>query len=64
VTYDPDELDYRDLLSVFFAIPTTTAARRRGHQYRSAIFYHSPEQKAGAEEVIARLGKEIFADRS
>jgi peptide-methionine (S)-S-oxide reductase len=62
VTFDPDELDYRDLLSVFFAIHDPTTLNRQGNdvgtQYRSAIFYHSPEQKRAAEEVMARLGKE------
>jgi peptide-methionine (S)-S-oxide reductase len=62
VTFDPDELDYRDLLSVFFAIHDPTTLNRQGNdvgtQYRSAIFYHSPEQKRAAEEVMARLGQE------
>jgi peptide-methionine (S)-S-oxide reductase len=62
VTFDPDELDYRDLLSVFFAIHDPTTLNRQGNdvgtQYRSAIYYHSPEQKAAAEEVIRNLGKE------
>jgi peptide-methionine (S)-S-oxide reductase len=67
VTFDPAELDYRDLLAVFFAIHDPTTLDRQGNdvgtQYRSAIFYHSDEQKRIAEEVIARVGKErIFRD--
>jgi peptide-methionine (S)-S-oxide reductase len=67
VTFDPAELDYRDLLAVFFAIHDPTTLNRQGNdvgtQYRSAIFYHSDEQKRIAGEVIARLGKErIFRD--
>jgi peptide-methionine (S)-S-oxide reductase len=62
VTFDPGELDYRDLLAVFFAIHDPTTLNRQGNdagtQYRSAIFHHSEEQKRAAEEVIARLGKE------
>ena len=62
VTFDPAVLAYRDLLSVFFAIHDPTTLNRQGNdvgtQYRSAIFYHSDEQKRAAEEVIASLGKE------
>src|SRR5688572_12273428 len=53
VTFDPAVLEYRDLLSVFFAIHDPTTRDRQGNdvgsQYRSAIFYHSPEQKREAE---------------
>jgi|SRR5688572_22312854 len=67
VTFDPEELAYRDLLTVFFAIHDPTTLNRQGNdagtQYRSAIFYHSPEQKAAAEDVIAKLQKQgIFRD--
>ena len=62
VTFDPDELEYRDLLSVFFAIHDPTTLNRQGNdvgtQYRSAIFYHSEEQKRDAEEVIRNLGEQ------
>ena len=59
VTFDPEELEYRDLLSVFFTIHDPTTLNRQGNdvgtQYRSAIFYHSPEQKRVAAEVMAKL---------
>ena len=59
VTFRPDALSYRDLLRVFFAIHDPTTRNRQGNdvgpQYRSAIFYLSPAQKATAEEVIAEL---------
>ncbi|HET9580833.1 MAG TPA: peptide-methionine (S)-S-oxide reductase MsrA [Usitatibacter sp.] len=62
VTFDPGQLSYRDLLSVFFTIHDPTTRDRQGNdvgtQYRSAIFYHSPEQKRIAEEVIERLDAE------
>src|SRR6266516_1089085 len=48
VTFDPAVLSYRDLLQVFFAIHDPTTQDRQGAdvgtQYRSAIFYHGPEQ--------------------
>lgn len=59
VTFDPRELSYRDLLTVFFAIHDPTTADRQGPdvgpQYRSVIFHHSPEQRVEAERVIADL---------
>ena len=59
VTFDPRELSYRDLLTVFFAIHDPTTPDRQGAdvgpQYRSVVFYHSPGQKAEAERVIADL---------
>jgi peptide-methionine (S)-S-oxide reductase len=62
VTFDPARLSYRDLLDVFFATHDPTTKNRQGAdigtQYRSAIFHHSPEQKAAAETRIAELNAE------
>jgi peptide-methionine (S)-S-oxide reductase len=62
VSFDPDELDYEDLLGVFFTIHDPTTLNRQGNdvgtQYRSAIFFHSPEQERTAKEVVARLTKD------
>lgn len=59
VTFDPAVITYREILDVFFAIhdPTTLNAQGNdvGTQYRSVIFFHTPEQKAVAEETIRRL---------
>lgn len=60
ITFDPDVIGYRDLLQVFFTIHDPTTLNRQGGdtgtQYRSAVYYHTPEQKAEAQRVIAELG--------
>ena len=62
VTFDPEVISFRDVLKVFFTIHDPTTMNRQGNdagpQYRSAIFYHTPEQKAATEETIAELTQE------
>jgi len=59
VTFDPQEISYRDLLDVFFSIHDPTTLNRQGGdvgtQYRSVIFYNSEEQRQAAEQAIAAL---------
>ena len=59
VTFDPSVVSFRDILDVFFATHDPTTPNRQGPdvgtQYRSAVFYHSPEQKRAALERIAEL---------
>ncbi len=57
--FDPAVLSFREILEVFFVIHDPTTLNFQGNdygpQYRSAIFYHSPEQKATAQQVKAEL---------
>jgi len=67
ITFDPALIGYRDVLEVFFATHDPTTLNRQGNdsgtQYRSVIFYHSPEQRVTAEEVIRELTAEkVYAD--
>jgi peptide-methionine (S)-S-oxide reductase len=66
VTFDPAVLSYRDLVEVFFGIHDPTTLNRQGAdvgtQYRSAIYFHSPEQEQTAREVIAALEREQVFD--
>lgn len=59
VTFDPTVVSFQELLEVFFTIHDPTTPNRQGAdigpQYRSAVFYHTPEQKATAEQVITDL---------
>jgi peptide-methionine (S)-S-oxide reductase len=59
VTFDPAIITFREILEVFFTIHDPTTLNRQGAdvgtQYRSAIFYSSPEQEQTAREVIAQL---------
>ncbi|HSJ55886.1 MAG TPA: peptide-methionine (S)-S-oxide reductase MsrA [Anaerolineae bacterium] len=62
LTYDPDEVSYRELLEVFFTIHDPTTLNRQGAdvgpQYRSAIFYHDENQKEIAADVIREMERE------
>ena len=65
VTFDPKTISYDEILEIFFGLHDPTTKDRQGAdvgtQYRSAIFYHSPAQKAAAEAAIERLnGERIF----
>jgi peptide-methionine (S)-S-oxide reductase len=66
LTFDPNVVSFREILEVFFVIHDPTTRDRQGNdvgtQYRSAIFYHSAEQKSAAEQVIANLNSARIYD--
>lgn len=59
VEFDPDRVSYHDLLDFFWKIHDPTTLNRQGpdvgDQYRSAIFFHTPEQQTAAEASKAQL---------
>ena len=59
VTSNPEQISYRDLLDVFFAVHDPTTLDQQGNdsgeQYRSVIFYGDDEQRKSAENTIAEL---------
>jgi peptide-methionine (S)-S-oxide reductase len=59
ISFEPEVISYRDLLELFFAFHDPTTLDRQGPdegtQYRSAIFFHSAEQRAEAEGIIREL---------
>jgi peptide-methionine (S)-S-oxide reductase len=64
VTYDPAQVSYQDLLDLFWSIHDPTTPNRQGPdvgtQYRSVIFYHTPEQEAAArasKQEVERSGR-------
>jgi peptide-methionine (S)-S-oxide reductase len=67
VTFDPALISFREILEIFFVIHDPTTLNRQGNdmgtQYRSVIYYHSPEQREIAEAMIAELTAEkVFED--
>lgn len=67
VTYEPSKITYDELLEVFFQVHDPTSLNKQGAdegtQYRSAIFYHTPEQKQKAEHYKMQLDKEGAYDK-
>jgi len=62
ILFDPKIISYREILEIFFTMHDPTSLNRQGAdigtQYRSAIFYSNPQQKATAEKLIEELTKE------
>jgi peptide-methionine (S)-S-oxide reductase len=58
LTFDPDQVSYDELLDTFFSLHDPTQLNRQGpdvgSQYRSAVFFHSPEQERAAISALGR----------
>jgi peptide-methionine (S)-S-oxide reductase len=67
IEFDPKVVSYEDFLDIFFIMHDPTSLNKQGpdigNQYRSVIFYHSPEQKKKAVEAKEKLGKSGKFDR-
>ena len=66
VTFDPEQVSFSEILEVFFKTHDPTTLNRQGNdvgtQYRSAVFYHSDEQKEIAEKIIIQFENEKVYD--
>ncbi len=67
VTFDPEQVSYRELLDVFFTVHDPTTLNQQGNdvgeQYRSVIFYADEEQQRISEDVIAEMtAAKAFSD--
>jgi peptide-methionine (S)-S-oxide reductase len=66
ITFDPKTITFEELLEVFWSTHDPTTLNRQGAdigtQYRSAIFYHSPQQKASAEKSKTEVAPQIWDD--
>ena len=62
LTYDPTDITLREILEIFFVVHDATTLNRQGNdagtQYRSGIYYSTPEQKQVAEDMIRQMGDE------
>lgn len=60
ITYDPEQLDYADLLRIFFSTHDPTTLNRQGYdtgtQYRSVIFYQNEKEQQIADAVVEEMG--------
>lgn len=59
ISFDPEQVSYRKILEIFFTIHDPTTLNRQGNdvgtQYRSVVFYHTPEQLNTAKHVVAEM---------
>ncbi|MGV8804924.1 MAG: peptide-methionine (S)-S-oxide reductase MsrA [Polaromonas sp.] len=67
LTYDPASITLREILEIFFVIHDPTTLNRQGNdagtQYRSGIYYSTPEQKEVADEMIRQMSQDKLFGR-
>ncbi len=67
ITYNPEIISFDELLEIFWATHDPTTLNKQGNdvgtQYRSAIFYHSQDQKQKAEFYLKKLSQEKIFDK-
>ena len=67
LTYDPQDITLREILEIFFVIHDPTTLNRQGNdagtQYRSGIYYSTPEQKQVADDFIRQLSQDKTFDK-
>jgi peptide-methionine (S)-S-oxide reductase len=68
LTYDPAQISTRQILEIFFVVHDPTTLNRQGNdsgtQYRSGIYYTTPEQKETADDLIRWMGQEKVYGRA
>lgn len=61
ITFDPRTIPFVDILRIFFSVHDPTTLNRQGAdvgtQYRTAIFYHTPDQEKTAKQVVAEVNE-------
>ncbi|MDR3455314.1 MAG: peptide-methionine (S)-S-oxide reductase MsrA [Rhodoferax sp.] len=66
LTYDPAEISVREILEIFFVVHDATTLNRQGNdtgtQYRSGIYYSTPEQKQVADDMIREMSQDKLFD--
>lgn len=67
LTFNPQVISFREILEIFFGTHDPTQLNRQGPdvgtQYRSVVFYHTPQQKTTAEKLIRELEAEKVYDK-
>lgn len=66
ITFDPEQITYREILEIFFVMHNPTTLNRQGNDigdlYRSVIFYHNDQQKKTAKDMTASFAPTLWKD--